>query len=436
VLLSLPVVQTYLGKYATDDLNKSFGTNISIGTVAITPFGSVKLGEVLVLDHHKDTLFHIKKLNTSIVSFMKLYDEGHPYLNNVVMHGLNARIVNYKNENYTNLDKFIEAFDDGSPSSGKFRMKANKMTIFKSRFRYIDENLKTSKVIDFTNLNANIEDFFIKGANVSTFVNTLSFKDHRGLEVKQLTANFAYSLNNILLENLALSTPNSEMKGKVELKYERKDFADFNNKVVFDVQFDKARIATNDLNFFYNEFGKNNIFYIDTHLIGTLNNFTTHNLRLTDKNQSEIIGTANFQNLLGNENQQFYMKGSFDRITSEYAALKSILPRILGENLPSVLEKLGRVDLNGDVELTQKYINAKVYLLSKLGIADADLALQNIDNIDNASYQGTIKLNDFDLGTLLSEKDLGKTTLDLEVDGKGFTQKLRSEERRVGKECY
>jgi hypothetical protein len=405
-------------------LNKSFGTNISIGTVAITPFGSVKLGEVLVLDHHKDTLFHIKKLNTSIVSFIKLYDEGHPYLNNVVMHGLDARIVNYKNENYTNLDKFIEAFDDGSPSSGKFRMKANKMSVFKSRFRYIDENLKSPKVIDFTNLNANIEDFFIKGADVTTFIDELTFKDHRGLEVKKLTADFTYTKKNILLEKLALNTLNSEMKGKVELKYSREDFSDFNNKVVFDVQFDKATIATNDLNFFYNEFGKNNIFYVDTHLIGTLNNFTTHNLILTDKNQSEIIGTANFQNLLGNENQQFYMKGSFDRITSEYAALKSILPRVLGENLPSVLEKLGRVDMNGDVELTQKYINANVYLLSKLGIVDADLALQNIDNIDAASYQGNIKLNDFDLGTLLSEKDLGKTTLDIDVDGKGFTQKL------------
>ncbi len=424
VLLSLPSVQTYLGKYATNELNTSFGTNISIGKVAITPFGSVKLGEVLVLDHHKDTLFYIKKLNTSILDFKKIYDPGHPYLKDAVLHGLDVRIVNYKNEDYTNLDKFIEAFDDGSPSSGKFRMKANKMTVFNSRFRYIDHNLSTPKMLDFTELNGKIEDFFIKGPNVSTFINKLSFKDHRGLLVENITSNFTYTKKNILLDNLDLKTPLSEMKGKVELKYNRKDFSDFNNKVVFDVQFDKATIATNDLNYFYNEFGKNNIFYIDTHLVGTLNNFTTHNLKLTDKNQSEIIGTANFQYLFGKGNQEFYMKGSFDRVTSDYNALKSILPRILGANLPSVLAKLGRVDLNGDVELTQKYINANVYLLSKLGIVDGDLAIQNIDNIDNASYQGNIKLDNFDLGTLLSEKDLGKATLDLDVDGKGFTQKL------------
>lgn len=422
--MSLPPVQTYLGKYATDELNKTYGTNLTIEQVAITPFGSVKLKGILILDHHKDTLFAIKRLNTSILSFKKIYDPGHPYLKDVIIDGLDAKIVNYKNEDYTNLDKFIEAFDDGTPSSGKFRMRANKMTIYSSRFRYIDENLKTPKVLDFTRLNGKIEDFLIKGPNVTTFIDRLSFKDHRGLEVNNLTADFTYTKKNILLEQLAMNTPESEMKGRVELKYDRKDFSDFNNKVIFDVQFEKASIASNDLNHFYNEFGKNNTFYVDTHLVGTLNNFTTHDLKLVDKNQSEIIGTVNFRNLFGKDNQAFYMKGNFDRVTSNYEDLKGILPRVLGENLPSVLAKLGTVNLAGDVELTQKYINADVYLLSKLGEIESKLAMQNIDNIDNASYQGNIQLANFDLGTLLSEKDLGKATLDLDVDGKGFTQKL------------
>ena len=424
ILLSLPFVQTALGKYATDSLNKSFGTNISIGKVAITPFGSVKLGEVLVLDHHQDTLFYIKKLNTSILSFKKIYDPGHPYMKDVILNGLDARIVNYKGEKYTNLDKFIEAFDDGSPSSGKFRMKANKMTVFNSRFQYIDHNLKTPKMLDFTQLNGEIKDFFIKGANVTTYIEKLSFKDHRGLVVENITSDFTYTKKNILLDGLSMKTPESEMKGRVELKYDRKDFSDFNNKVVFDVQFDKASIASNDLNYFYNEFGKNNVFYVDTHLVGTLNNFTTQNLKLVDKNQSEIVGTINFQNLFGKGDQAFYMKGNFDRLTSSYDRLKAILPRILGKNLSSTLDKLGTVNMIGGVELTQKYINADVYLMSKLGELESNLSMQNIDVIDNALYKGNLILNDFDLGTLLGQQEIGRATVNLDVDGRGFTQKL------------
>lgn len=57
ILLSLPFVQTKLGKIATDNINKEFGTDINIEKIAISPFGTVKLGDILVRDHHKDTLF-------------------------------------------------------------------------------------------------------------------------------------------------------------------------------------------------------------------------------------------------------------------------------------------------------------------------------------------------------------------------------------------
>ena len=424
IVLSLPPVQTYLGKYATTELNKTFGTDLSIDQVAITPFGTVKLKGIIILDHHKDTLFAIKRLNTSILSFKKIYDPGHPYLKDVILDGLDAKIVNYKNENFTNLDKFIDAFDDGTPSSGKFRMRANKMTLFTSRFRYIDENLKTPKVLDFKRLNGKIENFLIKGPNVTTLIKRLAFVDHRGIEVTHLTAGFTYTKTNILLDKLAIKTLHSEMRGKAELRYKREDFKDFNNKVIFDVQLDKAAIASNDLNCFYNEFGKNNIFYINTHLLGTLNNFILYDLKLFDKNQSEIIGSVNFKNLFGKGNQSFYMKGNFDRVATEYNKVIRVLPRVLGKNLPTVLTKFGKINLAGAIELTQKYINADVYLLSKLGELESNFSMQNIDVIDKAAYQGTIQLANFDLGALFNEKNIGRATLNLDIDGSGFTQKL------------
>ena len=100
--------------------------------------------------------------------------------------------------------------------------------------------------------------------------------------------------------------------------------------------------------------------------------------------------TINFQNLFGKGDQAFYMKGNFDRLTSSYDRLKAILPRILGKNLPSTLDKLGTVNMIGGVELTQKYINADVYLMSKLGDLESNLSMQNIDVIDNALYKGNL----------------------------------------------
>lgn len=422
VLLSLPFVQTKLGQYATNELNAAFGTDININKLTITPFGSVKLKGVLVRDHHQDTLFYIQSLNTSILNVKKLYNDGHPYLGDAIFHGLDVHIHQFKDEDYTNLDKFIEAFDDGSPSSGRFRMKIASMTIFNSRFRYTDENLGTPKMLDFKKLEGKLDDFFIKGPNVYTFIEKLSFLDHRGLKMEQLTANFTYTKSNILLQNLDAFTKESEIKGIVELRYKREDFSDFNNKVVFDVNFEKATIASNDLNYFYDEFGKDNLFYVNTHLIGTLNNFTTENLKLVDNNQSEIIGNITFKNLFHKE-KSFYINGKLDRVSSNYQNLSAILPNILGKRLPASLEKLGNVNISGNVELTEDFINSKVYLASNLGEINANLAIQDLGNIDNATYQGTLALGKFQLGTFLGEKEIGWTNLDVIVDGQGFNQK-------------
>lgn len=422
ILLSLPVVQTYLGKQATDYLNKEFGTDINIEKITITPYGNVKLKGILARDHHKDTLFYIKRFNTSLLSVKELYNNGNPYLGAIILDGLDFKIIQYKGEDYKNIDKFIASFDNGTPSSGKFKMKSSAITITNSRFRFIDENSVNPKLLDFQKLDGKLTDFYIKGSDVTTYIEKLSFKDHRGLVVENLTSNFTYTKKNILLANLDLSTASSLLKGNVELKYIREDFSDFNNKVLFDVQMIKSQIATNDLNYFYNEFGKNNLFKIDTHLVGTLNNFTTYNLKLKDSKDSKIIGTFTFKNLF-NKKESFYIIGKFDKIASNYENLNYILPSILGKILPTSLSKLGNISVNGTAELTDSYINSDVYITSMLGNVKSNLSIQNLKNIDNATYQGNVILEDFELGKLLNQEDIGAVTLNLDIDGKGFSQK-------------
>ena len=95
------------------------------------------------------------------------------------------------------------------------------------------------------------------------------------------------------------------------------------------------------------------------------------------------------------------MKGSFDRLTASQASVSKVLPNLLGKNLPKQLQKLGRVDLKGNVELTQKWIIADVDLFSKLGHVIGDFKMDKIDNIDQAKYDGQFELENFDLGAFL-----------------------------------
>ena len=423
IILSLPFVQTKIGTFVTEKLNESYKTDIKVEQVSITIFGGVKLKKVMIKDHHKDTLIYANRIKTNILSFEKLYT-GDLYFGDIRIDGLVFNLKTYKGENDTNINKFIALFDSGKPSTRPFLLQAKNAYLTNSHFRIFDENLKSPKNLDLTKIDASLSNFQIYSSDVTTKINRMAFKDHRGLNVKNLSSIFTYTKKNIVLKDLDIETNFSVLKGDVALYYKREDFSDFNNKVKFDVQIDESVLATNDIRFFYDELGKNQIFNLKSHVKGTLNNLMFNKLRLFDGKNQQIIGDVNFKNLLGKGNQQFYMKGNFSKVSANYKDLTNLLPNVLGKNLPSSLQKLGQFNLSGYTEITTTSIQADLYIKTILGNLKSNLVMTNINQIDNASYIGNIILEDFNIGSFLNRKDIGKVSLNFDVIGKGFTEKL------------
>lgn len=424
IALSLPYVQTKIATYATDQLNEDYGTKIYIDKVAITFFGGVKLKTVIVLDHHNDTLIYSKRIKTSILDLNKLIN-GKLLFGDLELDQFYLQIKTYKKEKETNLDLFIAAFDDGKKSSGKFLMTSKNIFLKNSRFTMIDENRINPKDVDFTKLNAHLQHFKISGPDVTVNIAKMNFHDHRGAKIDNLLANFTYTKKNIRLEKLEVRTPESYLKGEVVLKYNRdnRDFSDFNNKVKFEVAIDSATLSTNDIRYFYKELDKNQKFYLNTKIKGTMNDFYATNMYLRDRKNSIIKGDVNFKNLFPRAPGSFYMKGDFDKISSNYNDLTKLLPNILGKKLPTSLQKLGQFHFVGTAEVTQEYLNADFVMNTALGLVESDLQMSDLNNIDNAKYNGYVILDNFDVGSLINDNSIGKVSLDLEISGKGFTQK-------------
>ncbi|WP_293873077.1 translocation/assembly module TamB domain-containing protein [Flavobacterium sp.] len=422
--MSLPVVQTKIAQYATEKINKDYGTHINIDAVAITFFGGIKLKKVLILDHHNDTLIYSQRIKTTVLDFKSVM-YGNLIFGDLWLDNFYLQIKNYKGEKETSLDKFIAAFDNNKPSSGKFLMTSKNIFLTKSRFEMLDKNKANPKDVDFTQLEAKLKDFKIKGPNVTSTITSMTFHDHRGVTVNNLHAEFTYTKKNIKLEKLELKTKESFLKGTVILNYNKNnhDFSDFNNRVKFDIAIDSAILSTNDIRHFYIELDKNQKFYLNSKIKGTLNNLYATNLYLQDKKNSIIKGDVNFKNLFPHSPGNFYMKGNFSKISSNYTDLIKLLPNILGKKLPSSLAKLGQFNYTGKVELSQTYINTNFVMNTALGIVESDLHMSNLNTIDNAKYDGKVILDGFDIGTMIDNKSIGKVSLNLDVAGKGFTRK-------------
>jgi hypothetical protein len=61
----------------------------------------------------------------------------------------------------------------------------------------------------------------------------MSFLDHRGLYVVNMSSDFTYSKKKIQFGNLDLSTKESKFKANVILNYKPGDFSDFTDKVSY-----------------------------------------------------------------------------------------------------------------------------------------------------------------------------------------------------------
>ncbi|GLB51768.1 DUF490 domain-containing protein [Neptunitalea chrysea] len=415
-------MQSYIAKKVTNSINESYSTNINIDKIHITFFGSVDLKSVYIEDYKKDTLIAVKKISTSLLSARNIFDNkldfGYADIDNALV-----KIKTYKGAKKSNLDIFVNKLDSGdtTPSANPFILKFSKINLSNSRFKYIDDNLERPVVLNFDDLNINTGAFKLKGPNLDIAIEQLGFKTETGLQVASLKGDFGYSKTRMKLTNFDIRTDKSSVKGSLFFDYKIEDFLDFLNLVHVSGELKDSNIHLDDINLFYNEFGKNKVVRASSSISGTLNNLKTTGLNASYDN-SIIKGDYTFTNLFESD-KPFIIEGTIDQIASDYHELTGLLPNLLGQRLPSTFTRFGKFSINGKATVAENYLTTDVRLTTEIGSAISDLTITNIEDIDNASYKGHIILNDFNIGKYINEKNLGKVSLAVDVDGKGFDQK-------------
>jgi len=423
LLLSIPAVQTRLGKYATDRINDDFGTNINIEKVGLQFNGDVELLNIYIEDYKKDTLISINELNTSILSVRKMIYDNKLTFGDVDIEGMLFNLKTYKDETDTNLDVFVEKFVEDNPSQEKsdFLLSSSDITILDSEFRLVDENKEDSEVFTFNNLNINATDFLILGPDVRARINKLSFIDNRGLEVTNMTTNFGYTLTGMTFEFLQIKTPNSTLKGDLKFDYKREDLQYFVDKVKLTASFEDSNITLSDLNIFYDEFGSNQNANLNVNLFGTLNNLTASNIELRNSRNTIVDGNIVIKNAFDNKEDTFIMDANFNRLTTSNNDLARMLPNVLGTSIPTIVDSLGVFTIKGKTNLTTKNLKTDIVLTSNLGKLTANLDINDINAKDAATYTGNVVMDNFNVGALVGDSNVGNISANLDVNGTGFT---------------
>lgn len=425
--LSIPAIQTRLGSYATGKINNTYGTDIKIEKVGLQFNGDVELKTILIKDHFEATMISVSELNTSILSFSKIANNEFEF-GDIDLHNLFFHIKTYEGEDDTSFDIFVDKLDRQNPieKANKFLLSSVSLNIYNSSFRITNKNKKTPEVLDFKDLDILASDFLISESNINTKIKQLSFKDSRGVVLKNLQTEFSYTPSQMLFSDLQIETLASLVKGQLQLDYQRKDLKSFSEKVQVSGFFVNSNLDLDEFSLLYDEFGANQKVEFSTSFSGTLENLLFEDFNLNNSRNTSIIGSLRFSKLFAPSSDNFELDAKFEKISSNYEELVALLPRVLGNTIPSGFKALGRFNLSGQANVTKESVKAVMDVNTNIGDFFIDLNLDEIELIDNASYTAEIRFTDFNLGKAIGEPMIGLVTSSLRIDGSGFSKETIS----------
>ncbi|MFC2127573.1 translocation/assembly module TamB domain-containing protein [Bacteroidota bacterium] len=413
--------QTRLGDYATKTLQNKFDVHISVEKINLSYLGFVELKGILIKDHHQDTLISVSKLKTSLLSFKEVLEKKVD-LGKVSLHDGIFNLKTYEGEEKTNLTVFsMKLAEKSENKKTPFLLNAKQVSANGIDFEIINENRNNGELVVFyKKINGQIFDFKLNGTNVSANLREVSLIQNNHIKITSFNTDYSYTSEEMLFLNTNLKTENSKINGTIKFNYGVGDLKYFNDKVQINADFDNSYISTLDLKKLYTEFSGDETFYFSSGFKGTINNFKLSHLDLFSKDNFFLKGNYHLKNSVNAANS-FSLNGITDNFASNYEMLNEILPKIIGNRLPSEFKKIGDFSITGASLITNDTIDLDVSVQSSIGKVKTKMLLTEVSKIDEASFSGHIKVHDFDLGKIVNDSLIGEISMEGDMKGKGFT---------------
>ncbi|MBB5439997.1 hypothetical protein HDC92_003695 [Pedobacter sp. AK017] len=410
-------------------MSKELNTTISLSGIYIKPFKSVVIEDLLVLDQQKDTILNTPKFLVDMNRFS--LKNRIIAVNTIQINNGTFYLKSYKDRS-TNLDFIIDYFDSGPPTVKKkkkpYQISFDRIILNNFGFKYKNYRQKDTamKGINFddvalSNLNGIFEKLNTKDHILQTNIKDLTFKEKSGFYLKNLTAFTTIDTNSIELKKLLLVTNKSRLSDYFQMRFKRfADFDDYINKVRMNANFVDSHISSRDVSFFTSELDQMNLdIDIDGRITGLVNNLRAKKLAVKAGKATYIKGDFMLKGLP-------YIKETFMDLKIEMAGtnktdLDEIVSSITGKNgtvVPKVVNKFGNINFNGSFTGFKNDFIAYGEFKTRLGRLVSDVNMK-IDRKGIPSYTGNVKTYDFDIGTLIDEKTLGRLSASLYVKGRG-----------------
>lgn len=424
-------VQTWAAKKAANFLSEELKTQVQIKSLYLKPFKSLVLEGFFIADLDKDTLLNAPKLTVDI-NYFAPFRERKIILNNIELDDATFHLKDYK-DSTTNLSFIINYFDSGAVDTTikkkPFDFALTNATIRNLDFKYKNYRKKDTLFngvnyddVHITHLSTDLKNINTKDYLLKAQINKLTFKERSGFVLNNLTADATITSNSIVLEQLYLKTPHTVLRDYFSMKFKSyTDFDDVENKVTMEGHFKNTKIYAKDIAFFAPQIDYMNLpIYVTGTIKGKVNNLKAKDLLIKAGKTTYIKGDFEVKGLP--ETKNTFLDLNFKQIYSNKADIDYIVESLTGNKrniLPDVFNKFGNINFKG--QFTGFFNDFIAYgdFKTKLGQIKSDVNMKvNRNNVP--SYSGKIQAIDFNLGDLIDEASIKRTSFIANVDGRGF----------------
>lgn len=277
--------------------------------------------------------------------------------------------------------------------------------------------------MNFSKLNTEVRNFKMENGSYTGTVNSAEIKENRGLNIQELTTDFAYAEKEAYLKDLYLKTPRTLLRDELVLNYNSMQQLSSNPSAVkISANIRNSKIGFADILLFapqlrgtapFNTY-PNAILNLNTRLRGTLNDIEIATLQTSGLGDLKAHLSGRIKNATQPEKLFYDLK-----IQNLGASAKTVFSLVPKGTIPSNISLPSHFALSGTAKGTTKIVDTKMKLVSTLGNAVVD-AVVDMRRKNAELYNINGNLQNLQIGKIIQNKDLGSVTGKIYAKGQSF----------------
>jgi hypothetical protein len=410
-VLMLPVTQTYFGQRFAKSIHDRFGTNIEISSIQVSPFGYVKLHDILAYDHKQDTLLYAGYLRLNTLRLGAIL-QGKNEIGNVFLKDVVFNSTIYENESKSNVNQFFNRFIKEKHTKSKTEIVAASISLVDASVVIQNQNKSKDSAQRFTALNADIQNFRIVGDVISADIQQLNTQTNwHDTALTSLAGTYQFSPTQMKLENAVIQTKESVLDVDIRLTYPKGGLKDFVDKVSLNIDLQPSSMGSSDLIKIMPNW-KGQFVEIKGTIDGPVYDFATKGVQI--RHQSTTVNfDGKIKNILDEDTRSLEVDLKIDA-----AENTASIPFALSAEVSEFLMRLDDFSTDAKVILHDKLWNVKADLKTALGRMQSNASFALDSKVSDFSIN--LASDDFDIGKLTAVPTIGRTGLGVVVSGNGF----------------